>query len=52
MSPALCLFLLKLFGLGADNRIKEIELRCPSGTIQVLRNVKSDQILKITEGEK
>jgi enediyne biosynthesis protein E4 len=41
-----------LFGLGADNRIKEIELRWPSGTIQVLRNVKSDQILKITEGEK
>jgi hypothetical protein len=37
------------FGLGADTLIKEIELRWPSGTVQVLRNVKADQILKITE---
>jgi enediyne biosynthesis protein E4 len=37
------------FGLGRDARIKEIELRWPSGTIQVLRNVKADQILKVTE---
>lgn len=41
-----------LFGLGPDQRIKEIELRWPSGTVQVLRNVKADQILKITEGER
>ena len=39
-------------GLGRDTRIKEIELRWPSGRIQVLQNVKADQILKITESEK
>jgi enediyne biosynthesis protein E4 len=37
------------FGLGADTLIKAIELRWPSGTVQVLRNVKADQILKVTE---
>ena len=37
------------FGLGSDSIIKEIELRWPSGTLQVLRNVKTDQVLKITE---
>ena len=37
------------FGLGADAAIKEIELRWPSGTVQVLRNVKADQILKVVE---
>jgi len=38
------------FGLGRDKVVKEIELRWPSGTIQVLHNVKADQILKVTEG--
>jgi hypothetical protein len=37
------------FGLGQDKQIKEIELRWPSGTVQVLHNVKADQILKVTE---
>ncbi len=37
------------FGLGGDMRIREIELRWPSGRIQVLRNIKADQILKVTE---
>jgi len=37
------------FGLGTNTLIKEIELRWPSGTVQVLRNVKVDQILKVTE---
>ena len=37
------------FGLGGDSLVKEIELRWPSGTVQVLRNVKADQILKVTE---
>ncbi len=37
------------FGLGADTLIKEIELRWPSGAVQVLRNVKADQILRVTE---
>jgi len=37
------------FGLGADTVIKEIELKWPSGTVQVLHNVKADQILTLTE---
>ena len=37
------------FGLGRDSVVKEIELRWPSGTLQELRNVKADQILKVTE---
>ena len=40
------------FGLGTDTTIKEIELKWPSGTVQVLRNVKADQILKIIEEPK
>jgi len=31
---------------------KKIELRWPSGRIQVLQNVKADQVLKIIESEK
>jgi hypothetical protein len=37
------------FGLGADTLIRELELRWPSGTVQVLHNVKVDQVLKVTE---
>jgi hypothetical protein len=37
------------FGLGDDITVKEIELRWPSGTVQVLHNVKADQLLKVTE---
>jgi hypothetical protein len=37
------------FGLGADKVIKEIELRWPSGRIQLLHNVKADQILTVAE---
>ena len=37
------------FGLGADAEIREIELRWPSGTVQVLRNVRADRIFKVTE---
>jgi enediyne biosynthesis protein E4 len=40
------------FGLGTDTTLKEIELKWPSGTVQVLRNVKADQILRITEEAK
>jgi hypothetical protein len=40
------------FGLGADTVVKEIELRWPSGTVQVLRNVKADQIFKVSESER
>jgi hypothetical protein len=37
------------FGLGADRRIREIELRWPSGKVQVLKNIAADQILRVTE---
>jgi hypothetical protein len=37
------------FGLGRDSMVKEIELRWPSGTAQVLRKVKADQVLKVVE---
>jgi hypothetical protein len=37
------------FGLGAANRIREIELRWPSGTVQTLRDVAADQVLRVTE---
>src|SRR3984893_7990402 len=37
------------FGLGGDTLVKEITLRWPSGTVQILHNVKVDQILKVTE---
>jgi hypothetical protein len=37
------------FGLGADTSIRELELRWPSGKVQVLRDVRADQILRVTE---
>jgi len=37
------------FGLGADTVAREIEFRWPSGKIQVLRDVKADRIVKVTE---
>ncbi|PYV98638.1 MAG: RNA-binding protein, partial [Acidobacteria bacterium] len=37
------------FGLGADTVIKEIELKWPSGTIQLLHNVRADQFLTVSE---
>jgi enediyne biosynthesis protein E4 len=37
------------FGLGRDRFARELELRWPSGKIQVLGNVKADQILKVRE---
>jgi hypothetical protein len=39
------------FGLGHDKLVKEIELRWPSGTVQILRDVKADQILHVTEAK-
>ena len=36
-------------GLGADRRIREIELRWPSGKVQVLKDVVVDQVLKVIE---
>ena len=37
------------FGLGSDTRIREIELRWPSSTVQVLHDVAVDRVLKIVE---
>ncbi len=37
------------FGLGPDTNAESIEIRWPSGIIQVLRNVNSDRLLKIKE---
>ena len=37
------------FGLSADRHIREIELRWPSGKVQVVKDVAADQILKIRE---
>jgi hypothetical protein len=37
------------FGLGKDTRASLIEIRWPSGSVQVLKDVAADQVLKITE---
>jgi hypothetical protein len=37
------------FGLGTDRIAREIEIRWPSGTRQVLRDVPADQVLKVKE---
>ena len=37
------------FGLGPDARVRRIELRWPSGKIQVLTDVTADRILKVVE---
>jgi hypothetical protein len=37
------------FGLGAVKKVDEIEIRWPSGTVQVLKDVQGDQILRVKE---
>ena len=37
------------FGLGAATTVDEIEIRWPSGIVQVLKNVEADRILPVTE---
>ena len=37
------------FGLGRNSRIREIEIRWPSGTRQVLRGVAVDRVLTVDE---
>ena len=39
------------FGLNGRDTIDEIEIRWPSGKLQLLENVKADQILQIEEPE-
>ena len=37
------------FGLGKTDVVERIEIRWPSGTVQVLKDVKPDQVLAVTE---
>jgi hypothetical protein len=37
------------FGLGDRRKIDRLEIRWPSGTVQVLQEIAADQILKIKE---
>jgi len=37
------------FGLGTAKVVDEIEIRWPSGTVQTLKNVQADQIVKVVE---
>ena len=37
------------FGLGSQPRVDQLEIRWPSGTLQVLTNIAADQIFKIRE---
>ena len=37
------------FGLGQDTHIQEIELRWPSGKVQVLTDIAADQVLRVKE---
>jgi hypothetical protein len=37
------------FGLGQMKQIEKMEIRWPSGTVQVLRDVKTDQVLEVRE---
>lgn len=39
------------FGLGKNKRVKEIEIRWPSGLRQVVKDVEPDRVVTITEGE-
>jgi len=38
-----------LIGLGDDERLRLVELRWPSGTVQTLENVRADRLLTVTE---
>jgi len=40
------------FGLGKDETVSKLEVRWPSGVVQVLENVAPDQVLVVREAEK
>jgi hypothetical protein len=40
------------FGLGNAERIPSVEVRWPSGAIEILRDVKADQVIRVREREK
>ena len=37
------------FGLGAEDKAEQVEIRWPSGIVQTLRNVAGDRVLKVKE---
>ena len=37
------------FGLGVESVVKEIDIRWPSGIRQTLREIQSDQLLRVDE---
>jgi hypothetical protein len=39
------------FGLGASLRVDEVEIRWPSGTIDVLKNLEVDKFYAVVEGK-
>lgn len=39
------------FGLGPAKKVDEIEIRWPSGTVQVLKDVEVDRVVKVKEGK-
>jgi len=39
------------FGLGDNTKVRRLEVRWPSGLVEVLENVEADQFLLIREGE-
>jgi hypothetical protein len=40
------------FGLGKDDKVAKLEVRWPSGTLQVLEDVAVDRVLVVKEPEK
>jgi len=40
-----------LIGLGGDDRVRLVEVRWPSGTVQTLEDVRADQLLTVKEPE-
>ena len=40
------------FGLGSDRSIKELEIRWPSGAVQRLKNLETNQVLTVEEPAK
>jgi hypothetical protein len=39
------------FGLGAETRLRSLEIRWPSGTVQVLQAPAADQVLRVVEAD-
>jgi hypothetical protein len=39
------------FGLGAETKIKSLEIRWPSGAVQIVKDVSVDKLLKVEESK-